>query len=72
MTEAEVFESVREALASRGSVTPDILRLVEEGLQRFPAEAEPYLRKALELGGGRSAEEALARVLAQLAEPRTA
>ena len=130
MTEAEVFEAVREALASTGSVAPETLRLVEEGLEQFPAsaplwilrgdliqlsgrdlslslndalssyraalehdplsadahesigrfldavydspaEAEPYLRKTLELGGGRSAVEALAQVLAQLAEPRT-
>jgi Tfp pilus assembly protein PilF len=130
MTEAEVFEAVREALASTGAVTPEALRLVEEGLRQFPAsaplwilrgdliqlashdlslslneslssyraalehdpgsadahesigrfldavydspaEAEPYLRRALELGGGRSAEEALAQVLAQIAGQRS-
>jgi Tfp pilus assembly protein PilF len=32
-----------------------------------PTEAEPYLRKAVQLGGGRSAEKALAGVLEQLA-----
>ncbi len=40
-----------------------------DAVQDKPAEAEAYLRKAIELGGGRSAEEGLAQVLEQLGRP---
>ena len=40
-----------------------------DAVQDNPAEAEFYLRKAIELGGGRSAQEALAQVLEQLGRP---
>jgi Tfp pilus assembly protein PilF len=40
-----------------------------DAVQDKPAEAESYLRKAIELGGGQSAEEGLAQVLAQLGRP---
>lgn len=128
MTEAEIVRSIREAVAVHEKATAATLRMVEEGLQRFPTspqlwilrgdliqlsdqdeqqsaddvlasyrtaleyepgsaeayesigrfldavldepgEAESYLRKAIELGAGQSAEDALSQVLVQLALP---
>jgi len=40
-----------------------------DAVQEKPAEAEVSLRKAIEFGGGRSAEEGLAQVLEQLGRP---
>jgi Tfp pilus assembly protein PilF len=40
-----------------------------DAVNNSPAEAAPYLRKAVALGGGPSAQEALAQVLEQLAQP---
>ncbi len=64
----DALESYRTALAlepSRPEVHESIGHYLDAVAEK-PAEAEAYFRKALDLGGGKSAREGLAQVLEQL------